>query len=101
MIEIVLRIGALSAATILVSGRPERTRTPTIQWLIKHDVDFGYLFMRPEGDHREDHVIKEEILDRDILPRWNILCSIDDRNQVVAMWRRRGITCLQVRDGDY
>lgn len=87
---------------IVVSGRPERTREATSAWLHVSGVSvYDELFMRPDGDHRPDHIVKEEILDRDILPHWDVLCSIDDRNQVVAMWRRRGITCLQVRDGDY
>lgn len=86
---------------VMVSGRPARTREATCTWLNRFMVPRGVLLMRPDGDHREDHVVKEEILDRDILPHWDVLCSIDDRNQVVSMWRRRGITCLQVRDGDY
>lgn len=85
---------------VVVSGRPERTRLDTLAWLLKSKVPCDALYMREDGDHRPDHEVKEEILDH-ILTKWDVLCSIDDRNQVVAMWRRRGITCLQVRDGDY
>ena len=26
---------------------------------------------------------------------------LDDRNQVVKMWRENGLTCLQVAEGDF
>jgi len=31
----------------------------------------------------------------------NVLCALDDRQQVVDMWRERGIRCLQVAKGDF
>ena len=33
--------------------------------------------------------------------RDRLVCIFDDRNKVVEMWRRLGITCLQVDDGDF
>jgi len=30
-----------------------------------------------------------------------VLCVLDDRNRVVAMWRRRGFRVLQVANGDF
>ena len=46
-------------------------------------------------------IVKKEILDRDILPRWDVLFAIDDRQQVVDMWRANGVTCLQCAPGDF
>lgn len=86
---------------ILCSGRPEDYRTPTESWLTKHEIPYDKLLMRPKKDSREDSIIKEIILDFEILPRYNVLFSIDDRDQVVSMWRKRGITCLQCDYGDF
>ena len=31
----------------------------------------------------------------------NVAMVFDDRNQVVDMWRKSGLTCFQVADGDF
>ena len=31
----------------------------------------------------------------------NIMCVFDDRDKVVNMWRKNGLTCLQVANGDF
>jgi predicted kinase len=51
--------------------------------------------MRPEKDTRVDHIVKEEMLDKIIADGYDPFLVIDDRPSVVAMWRRRGLTCLQ------
>ena len=57
--------------------------------------------MRKTGDNRKDSIIKEEIYRNLIEPNYNIEFVLDDRNQVVDMWRRIGLTCLQVADGNF
>lgn len=87
---------------ILCSGRPEDLcRSLTEEWLKKNEIGYSELLMRRRGDFRRDDVVKEIILDFEILTRYNILFVIDDRKQVVEMWRRRGITCLQCADGEF
>lgn len=85
-----------------VSGRMDSCRTETMAWLKKHNFPEGNLFMRAEGDFRPDFEVKEEILDRDLkLTPDDVLCVLDDRDQVVKMWRRRGFRVLQVANGDF
>ena len=43
--------------------------------------------MRKTGDNRKDSIIKREIFENDIRPYYNIDYVLDDRNQVVEMWR--------------
>lgn len=88
-------------------GTPE-ARKATIAWLLKHgywDIentdDYVHLFMRDEGDNRKDSIIKKEIYDDYIAPNFNIDFVMDDRNQVVDMWRKQGLICLQVAAGDF
>ena len=88
----------------LVTGRMEFVRPQTKEWLEKHSVPYDNLFMRSDGDTRPDFEVKKDILEQDIIPifgKENIMCAIDDRQQVVDMWRREGIMCWQVADGDY
>jgi hypothetical protein len=57
--------------------------------------------MRAEGDTRKDSIIKEEIYRAEIENKYNVLFVLDDRNQVVELWRRLGLTCLQVAEGNF
>ena len=52
--------------------------------------------MRNSGDRRPDVEVKQEILD--YLPKDRIRYVLDDRDQVVDMRRKNGLTCLQVAD---
>ena len=85
---------------VLCSGRPEKCRERTVNWLKVNHVSYDRLYMREDEDHRQDHMIKEEFL-KDIQKEYNVLAAIDDRKQVVDMWRRNGILCLQCAEGDY
>ncbi len=86
---------------ILVSGRGEESRKITEQWLTWNEIPFDRLLMRPLKDFRADTLIKEEILDQLRAEGKEILFTVDDRQQVVDMWRKNGITCLQCDVGDF
>jgi predicted kinase len=90
---------------LFTSGRSEQYRTQTQQWLHFHCFDAPYgdfhLFMRSEGDSRKDAIVKRELYERFIQDRYNVRFVLDDRKQVVELWRNLGLTCLQVADGDY
>lgn len=95
-------IVAMSRAVdiIYVSGRPDTYRELTQQWLKEWNCPDGKLFMRKEGDFRQDYVVKEEIFKND-LKDCDILFCIDDRKQVVDMWRGQGLTCFQCAEGNF
>ena len=86
---------------ILVSGRKEEHRPQTERWLAKHLISYHALYMRPTDDNRKDSIIKREIYEQHIQCRYNITFVIDDRTQVVQVWRALGLTCFQVAEGDY
>jgi len=87
--------------TIFVSGREEKYREQTEKFLLKHGIDYIDLFMRKTDDNRKDAIIKREIFDNEIRNKYNVSFVLDDRNQVVEMWRSLGLTCLQVADGNF
>lgn len=90
---------------LFTSGRPEACREATEAWINKRiptAVHHGYsLFMRSTGDRRPDWIVKYELFDKNIRDNYNILMVLDDRDQVVEMWRKIGLTCLQVAEGDF
>lgn len=86
---------------ILTSGRSESDRKITEQWLAWNDIPFGRLEMRKDKDNRADYIIKQEIFDMLLSEGKEILFAVDDRQQVVDMWRKNGIACLQCDVGDF
>lgn len=81
-----------------ITGRPNSHRSQTIDWLIQHRLPMGPVFMRPTGDHRPDYEVKKEIF-KSTIKHADLV--IEDRKQVVDMWRSLGILTLQPKDGDY
>ena len=83
---------------IILTGRPERIKDKTLQWLKANNISFDEIYFRKDGDYRPDYEIKEEMLKALNRPIW---FAVDDRKQVVDMFRRNNILCLQCKDGDY
>lgn len=86
---------------ILVSGRSEESRKITETWLVWNSIPFERLLMRPANDFRSDVEVKQEMLDLLRREGQDISFVVDDRNSVVAMWRKNGITCLQCAEGNF
>lgn len=85
---------------LIVSGRPHDLCGIKTEDRLKADkIPYELMFMRPAGDYRSDVIVKQEILDH--LPKDRIAYVLDDRNAVVDMWRKNGLTCLQVANGDF
>lgn len=80
---------------IIVSGRPERTRTKSEMWLHKHNFPYKHLeLVRDDKNHAPDDTLKENWL-KDAGIKDEILFVVDDRQRVVDMWRENGLVCLQ------
>jgi len=86
---------------IIVTGRMEDKRKITEEWLKSNNIPFERLVMRTNKDFRPDHEIKKEILTKLKAENRDILFTVDDRQQVVDMWRSNGITCLQCDEGAF
>jgi phosphoglycolate phosphatase-like HAD superfamily hydrolase len=87
---------------IFCSGRPERTRRATVEWLERHlGLNPQALYMRADSDRRADDTVKRELLERMRADRFVPELAIDDRRRVVEMWRSEGLVCAQVAEGDF
>ena len=86
---------------LLVSGRQDKWRDQTEAWLERHEILYDELWMRKTDDNRNDTIIKHEIWEAEIKGKYNVSFVLDDRNQVVDLWRSLGLTCLQVAEGDF
>ena len=105
IISLVKAMRGAGYAIIFFSGRDAVCRRETTDWLCIHfgwaATDFS-LFMRPNNDNRKDSIVKHELFDQHIAGRYYVEFVVDDRQQVVDMWRRTvGLPCVQVDYGDF
>ena len=84
----------------ILSGRSDVTHQATLDWLNRNNVTFDHLVMRPQNHlFMPDNDLKQMWLDS--IGVDNVAMVFDDRNQVVDMWRKNGLTCFQVAKGDF
>ena len=87
---------------ILLSGREDKFREPTMRFLDKHQIGYDLLLMRTSNDFRKDNIIKRELFESEIQGKYFVEFLLDDRNQVVDMWRKDlHLPCFQVNYGDF
>jgi FMN phosphatase YigB (HAD superfamily) len=100
-----MRLLSASKDIILLTGRNEKYRYVTMDWLKDAELDASYeeLIMRPDGDFRPDHVVKLELLEKRFGGREGVLKNVwfalDDRDHVVEAFRNYGLTVLQPANG--
>lgn len=86
----------------ILTGRPERFRKSTQEWLVMHGISCDLLLMRPDDNHQTDAIVKPALLFQ-YLPNGfhDVAFVVDDRDRVVARWRELGLTCFQPAPGAY
>lgn len=86
-----------------LSGRDSKYKEETIRFIEeKCKINFHYeLIMRSQGDTRKDSIVKREFYKEHIEGKYNVHFILDDRNQVVDMWRQEGLNCFQVAPGNF
>ena len=79
------------------SGRSDRVKGKTLEWLDRNNIP-PYLLtnMREAGDRSSDVELKRSWLRRSIAEGDRPDLVFEDRTRVVDMWRSEGITCCQV-----
>ncbi|MBU6243716.1 MAG: hypothetical protein KGP12_00735 [Actinomycetales bacterium] len=83
------------AEVVLVSGRPERLRSVTVDWLARHGFPPLALHLRSDSDRRPAPVVKAAILDQ--LGGPAIVTEVhDDDAAVVEALRQAGYAVVHV-----
>lgn len=102
---------------IFITGRPERLRTKTYNWLVSFDDDSRFeaahywascpssrkpaLYMRADGDRRPSAEVKRDLLNKARLDNCHPKIAFEDRADDAKMWREEGLMCFQVNEGDF
>ena len=74
---------------VLLSGRPERTRGDTEEWLARQGVAGLRLVLRPDADHRPAATLKADLI-RGIGAPDRVAVVVDDDETVVETLTRVG-----------
>lgn len=102
---------------IFITGRPEREREMTYNWLrdslcpTRFEAHYYWencpssrkpvIYMCSDGDRRPSSVVKGELLDKAREDGFNPIAAFEDRRDDCRMWREKGLLCYHVAEGDY
>lgn len=101
VLEVIRAMHVRFVQIIYLSGREDKYRQPTQVFLDKYLCPPGLLYMRATDDKRKDCIVKGELFDAHVRGKYNVLFCLDDRDQVVKMWRDLGLACWQVNYGAF
>lgn len=101
---------------IFITGRSDKTWEMTTNWLLDWRCpirgassrllrptpgSLPVIYMRKEGDRRESHIVKRELLQKARADGYDPKLVFEDRRAEARMWRDEGLLCCQVAEGDY
>lgn len=82
---------------IILTARSAHYRSETKQWLHKNHIPYDALVMRPTDDaEQKDKSLKKELLEEDILPKYDVIKAYDDKKKNVKMFEKHGIKAKKV-----
>lgn len=98
----VVNSASTDSTVIIMSGRDGSCYDETLSWLADNGIKFNSLYMREAGDMRPDWIVKHELFQKHVAGRHRIRYVLDDRDQVVDLWRNKlGLPTWQVANGDF
>ena len=97
LFEVLQLLLAQGYSIVITTGRHEKSRMDTIEWLRKHGVMYSDLFMRPNDDNTVSGVkLKADWYDYVLKYKYDVVLAFDDMYQVCYMYRDRGVHAWQV-----
>jgi hypothetical protein len=88
-------------AIVLLTARPARIGSLTVEWLGRHDLRWDLLVMRRDGDYRPARHFKQEAV-REIRSRgFELKLCFEDDLRNVEMFRAEGVPSLYIHSGYY
>lgn len=83
-------------SNIILTGRHERYRKATEEWLKRHNVKYDFMLMRGDDDMRPDDKVKYEML-QSLEDKYKIYIVSDDRPKVTQMYLEVGLDVFNTR----
>lgn len=83
---------------IVMSARSEGCIEITKKWLIANGIPFDDIVMKGDTDFRKDYICKQEMLRKLVEKYGEPLLALEDRPDVVDMFRQEGVFSLLVNN---
>lgn len=102
MVGVLIALLKQGKPVVFMTGRPEKTRADTVAWLHQHvfsRLDIGYpmayikemLYMRADHDHRQDTLVKRDLLEEVRSSHFTPIMAFEDRPRVAKMFQENGV----------
>lgn len=82
---------------VILTARSAHYRDETKKWLSKNGIHPDALVMRPTDNSTSDKKVKRELLEEDILPKYDVKKAYDDRKKNRKMFEKLGIDAKGVK----
>ena len=101
VVEFTKSLRSQNIKILVVSGRQQRWMGITKQWLAKWNIEYDELYLRHDRDFRPDDQLKEQIA-KHILGKYAPIVAVDDRDDIITVWKRFAIPTVKVsEDGSF
>lgn len=80
---------------IMLTGRPERVRNLTEQWLKDKGIPFNCLILKEGNEYQKSAKTKKESIES-IMEDYNVLAVFEDSPACVDMYRELGLVTCQI-----
>lgn len=95
----IVRLHGKKQEIIVLSGRLEKFRSLSQYWLNSNKVPYDRLILRDNLDFRPDYIVKGEMYDFLSLS-YLIKVAIDDRDDLIQLWKSKGISEVKKISGN-
>jgi phosphoglycolate phosphatase-like HAD superfamily hydrolase len=98
MVELINTCAFAGWKVVALTTRPEKWRSMTNQWLIKHSIDIHILLMRPHDDYRSNAESKMAVYNEFLVgleDKPSNIIIVDDHDGIVKAFKGINITVLQ------
>lgn len=95
--KLVQKLHSEGIRILIVSGREARWTALTKQWLRKWGIEYDDFYLRADKDFRPDVQVNADIGEK-ILNAYSPVLAVDDREDIIGVWRRLSIPTVKVRE---
>jgi uncharacterized HAD superfamily protein len=76
---------------VILTARSAHYRDETKKWLAKNGIEYDALVMRPTDNQDKDKKVKRDLLEEDILPKFDVKTAYDDKKKNRKMFEKLGV----------
>jgi hypothetical protein len=99
IVQIINSLWYAGHTIIAVTGRTEKHRQLTNNWLLEYDINIDEILMRPDDVFLKNAEMKVKLVEDRFKKNFkDIGCLIDDNEETILAFFNLGITTLQIRN---